>query len=44
VHNIDVIKRSLLRFGQYRAFVIQKSNNYIRVGNGMYQAMLQIAK
>lgn len=44
VHNIDVIKRSLLRFGQYRPFVIQKSNNYIRVGNGMYQAMIQIAK
>lgn len=44
VHNIQVIKRSLLRFGQYRPFVVQKSNNYIRVGNGMYQAMVQIAK
>lgn len=44
VHNIDIIKKSLLKFGQYRPFVIQKSNNYIRVGNGMYQAMLQIAK
>ena len=44
VHNIDIIKKSLLKFGQYRPFVIQKSNNYIRVGNGMYQAMIQIAK
>lgn len=44
IHNLQVIKKSLLRFGQYRPFVIQKSTMYIRVGNGMYQAMLQIAK
>ena len=44
VHNIEIIKRSLQRFGQYRPFVIQKSNHYIRVGNGMYQAMLLLAK
>lgn len=44
IHNLQVIKKSILRFGQYRPFVVQKSNSYIRVGNGMYQAMLQIAK
>ena len=44
IHNLQVIKKSILRFGQYRPFVVQKSNHYIRVGNGMYQAMIQIAK
>lgn len=44
IHNIEVIKKSLSRFGQYRPFVIQKSTMYIRVGNGMYQAMVQLAK
>lgn len=44
IHNIQVIKKSLMKFGQYRPFVVQKSTMYIRVGNGMYQAMIQLAK
>ncbi len=41
-HNIEVIKQSLEKFGQYRAFVVQKSSMTIRVGNGMYEAMKQL--
>lgn len=39
LHNIDVIKGSLKKFGQYRPFVVQKDGMIIRIGNGMYQAM-----
>lgn len=41
-HNIEVIKKSLEKFGQYRAFVVQKKGMIIRVGNGMYEAMKQL--
>lgn len=41
-NNIKLIKQSLLEFGQYRPFVVQKDNMMIRVGNGMYQAMKEL--
>lgn len=41
-HNIEVIKNSLKKFGQYRPFVVQKEGMIIRVGNGMYQAMKEL--
>ncbi|HCE42312.1 MAG TPA: hypothetical protein DET40_02035 [Lentisphaeria bacterium] len=41
-HNIEVIKNSLKVFGQYRPFVVQKSNMIIRIGNGMYKAMQEL--
>jgi len=41
-HNIDIIKNSLSKFGQYRPFVVQKKGMVIRVGNGMYQAMQEL--
>jgi len=37
--NLQIIENSLRELGQYRDFVIQKSNHLIRVGNGMYAAM-----
>lgn len=37
--NLKIIEDSLRTLGQYRDFVIQKSNRMIRVGNGMYEAM-----
>ena len=37
--NLQIIEDSLRTLGQYRDFVIQKSNRMIRVGNGMYEAM-----
>lgn len=40
--NIESIKNSLLKFGQYRPFVLQKSSNKIIVGNGMYEAIKQL--
>ena len=40
--NIEAIKKSLQRFGQYRPFVVQKQGMIIRVGNGMYQAMKEL--
>lgn len=42
-HNIEIIKKSLAKYKQYRPFVVQKSNMMIRAGNGMYQAMLSWA-
>lgn len=44
VHNIQMIKKSLQKFGQYRPFVVSTKDMHIYVGNGMYQAMLLIAK
>lgn len=44
VHNLQMIKKSLEKFGQYRPFVVQEQSKYIYVGNGMYQAMVLIAK
>lgn len=41
-NNIEVIKESLTKFGQYRAFVVQTQGMIIRVGNGMYEAMKQL--
>lgn len=43
-HNIQIIAKSLKKFKQYRPFVVQKDNMMIRIGNGMYQAMLTIAR
>lgn len=43
-HNIEIIKKSLKKYQQYRPFVVQKDNMMIRVGNGMYQAMISIAQ
>jgi len=43
-HNIEIIKKSLKKYKQYRPFVVQKDNMMIRVGNGMYQAMLSLAE
>jgi hypothetical protein len=40
--NIDTIKESLKKFGQYRPFVVQKSGMVIRIGNGMYEAMKEL--
>lgn len=40
--NIQVIMKSLAKFGQYRAFVVQKPSMVIRVGNGMYEAMKRL--
>lgn len=40
--NLEVIKNSLKKFGQYRPFVVQKTGMVIRVGNGMYEAMMQL--
>lgn len=42
-HNIEIIKKSLNKYKQYRPFVVQKDNMMIRVGNGMYQAMVSLA-
>ena len=41
-HNLNVIKKSLEKFGQYRPFVVQKKGMIIRVGNGMFQAMKEL--
>jgi hypothetical protein len=40
--NIKTIMDSLEKFGQYRAFVVQKQGMVIRVGNGMYEAMRRL--
>ena len=40
--NIDAIKSSIEKFGQYRPFVVQKSTMRVAVGNGMLQAMLEM--
>lgn len=40
--NIETIKESLLKFGQYRAFVVQREGMVVRVGNGMLRAMLEL--
>lgn len=40
--NIQEIMTSLKQNGQYRDFVIQKSNSMIRVGNGMFEAMKRL--
>lgn len=37
--NIHAITESLLKFGQHRPLVVQKSSNIILIGNGMYQSM-----
>lgn len=37
-HDIDLIRASLRRFGQYRAAVVQRSTGYVCVGNGMVEA------
>lgn len=39
-HNLEVIKNSLKKYGQYRPLVVQKSNMTIRVGNGLYQVLV----
>ena len=38
--NLAEITASLRRWGQYRDFVVQRQGMIIRVGNGMYAAML----
>ena len=40
--NIEEIKRSLQVNEQYRPFVVQRSTNRICIGNGMYEAMIQL--
>ena len=40
--DIAELKRSLSKFGQHRALVVQRSTNKILIGNGMYQAMLDL--
>ena len=40
--NISELERSLKDFGQHRALVVQRSTNKILIGNGMYQAMLNL--
>lgn len=40
--NIEVIKNSLQKFGQYRPFVVQKKGMIVRVGNGMMKAMQEL--
>lgn len=40
--NIKAIEKSLQKFGQYRAFVVQKSTKKVIIGNGMLQAMLNL--
>lgn len=37
-HDLDLIRESLRRFGQYRAAVVQRSTGYVCVGNGMVEA------
>lgn len=41
--NIEVIKKSLQTFQQYRDFVIRKKDHRIIIGNGMYIAMQELA-
>ena len=36
--NLDVIKKSLSEWGQYKPILVQKSTMYILAGNGTYQA------
>ena len=36
--NLDVIKKSLSQWGQYKPILVQKSTMYILAGNGTYQA------
>ena len=40
--NISELERSLKEFGQHRALVVQRGTNKILIGNGMYQAMLNL--
>lgn len=42
--NIKLIKRSLVLFGQYKPLLVQRSTNYILVGNGTYQAICELKK
>lgn len=42
--NLKAITASLNKFGQYRAFVVQKSTNKVIIGNGMLVAMLDMGK
>ena len=42
VKNIDAVKTSVQKFGQYRPFVIQKSTNKVIIGNCMLLAMTQL--
>lgn len=39
--NILLIQRNYKKFGQYRPFVVQKSNMRVLVGNGLLEAMKQ---
>lgn len=39
-YNLDVIKRSLSVYGQYKPLIVDKQTNEILAGNGTYQAML----
>ena len=41
--NIEVIKKSLQTFQQYRDFVIRKKDHRIIIGNGMYIVMQELA-
>ena len=40
--DIKELERSLKEFGQHRALVVQRGTNKILIGNGMYQAMLNL--
>lgn len=38
-HDLDLLRDSLRRRGQYRMAVVQRSTGYVLVGNGMVEAM-----
>ncbi len=40
--NINLIKKSLLQFGQYKPIVVQKHTNIILAGNGTHQAAKEL--
>ena len=40
--NIETIKSLYLRFGQYRDFIVRKSDYRIMIGNGLYLAMNEL--
>lgn len=39
LHDVDAVRRSLRRRGQYRMAVVQRSTGHVLVGNGMVEAM-----
>jgi len=46
VHDLDAIKESLVRFGQYRTIVVWRTDGkqFIVAGNGTCQAMLELSR